>query len=64
MSDLQKYIDERKARDPEFEKGFDSGYEKFKKDAVTKRVRPEVGVSEEDVQRRQVDTNADGEKKK
>ncbi len=30
MSDLQKYIKKRKARDPEFAKGFDTGYEQFK----------------------------------
>jgi len=31
MSDLQKHIRERKARDSEFKEGFDSGYALFKR---------------------------------
>ena len=30
MSDLKKYINKRKARDPEFAEDFNSGYEQFK----------------------------------
>jgi hypothetical protein len=31
MSDLQKYIERRKQRDPEFAKGYEEGYDNFKK---------------------------------
>ncbi|WP_252178543.1 hypothetical protein [Endozoicomonas sp. 4G] len=30
MSDLDQYIQDRKARDPEFADGYDEGYESFK----------------------------------
>lgn len=49
MSDLQKYIKERKARDPEFAKGFDSGYEQFKIGAMLKQARVEAGLTQEEV---------------
>jgi HTH-type transcriptional regulator/antitoxin HipB len=49
MSDLQRYIKERKARDPEFAKGFDSGYEQFKIGAMLKQARVEAGVTQEEL---------------
>lgn len=49
MSDLQKYIKERKARDPKFAKGFDSGYEQFKIGAMLKQARVEAGLTQEEV---------------
>jgi DNA-binding XRE family transcriptional regulator len=49
MSDLQKYIRERKARDPEFAKGFDSGYEQFKIGAMLKQARIETGITQEEL---------------
>ncbi|OGV75077.1 MAG: transcriptional regulator [Lentisphaerae bacterium RIFOXYA12_64_32] len=49
MSDLQKYIKERKARDPEFARGFDSGYEQFKIGAMLKQARVEAGVTQEEL---------------
>jgi len=49
MSDLQKYIRERKARDPEFAKGFDSGYEQFKIGAMLKQARVEAGITQEEL---------------
>ncbi len=47
MSDLQKYIKKRKARDIEFIKGFDSGYEQFKIGVMLKQAREESGVTQE-----------------
>ena len=38
MSDLQKHIRERKASDPEFDEGFDSGYALFKRLYQAKRL--------------------------
>ena len=49
MSDLQKYIKARKAKDPEFEKGFDSGYEQFKIGVLLKQARLEAGVTQEEL---------------
>jgi len=47
MSDLRKYIRERKARDPEFAEGFDSGYEQFKIGVMLKQARLEAGMTQE-----------------
>ena len=41
MSDLQKYIKQRKARDPEFAKNYDRGYEAFKIGVMLKMAREE-----------------------
>ena len=45
MSDLQKYIKKRKKRDPEFVKGFDTGYEQFKIGVLLKQAREEAGLT-------------------
>jgi ribosome-binding protein aMBF1 (putative translation factor) len=49
MSDLQKYIKKRKARDPEFAKGFDTGYEQFKIGVLLKQARKEAGLTQEEL---------------
>ena len=49
MSDLQKYIEKRKARDEEFAKNFDSGYEQFKIGALLKQAREESGLTQEEL---------------
>jgi len=49
MSDLQKYIQKRKARDKEFEKNFDSGYEHFKIGVLLKQAREESGLTQEEL---------------
>ncbi len=49
MSDLKKYIEERKARDLEFEKDFDSGYEQFKIGVMLKQARLEAGITQEEL---------------
>lgn len=49
MSDLQTYIKARKARDPEFAKDFDSGYEHFKIGVMLKQARLEAGVTQEEL---------------
>lgn len=49
MSDLQKYIKKRKARDPEFAKGFDTGYEQFKIGVLLKQAREETGLTQEEL---------------
>ncbi|MBT7065285.1 MAG: helix-turn-helix domain-containing protein, partial [Verrucomicrobia bacterium] len=52
MSDLQKYIEKRKARDPEFAKTFDSGYEQFKIGVMLKQARQEAGFTQEELAER------------
>lgn len=49
MSDLQKYIKKRKARDPEFAKGFDTGYEQFKIGVLLKQAREEACLTQEEL---------------
>jgi len=49
MSDLQKYIKKRKARDPEFANSFDSGYEQFKIGVMLKQARQEAGFTQEEL---------------
>lgn len=49
MSDVQKYVKKRKARDPEFAKNYDSGYEQFKIGVMLKQARLEAGVTQEEL---------------
>jgi len=49
MSDLQKYIQKRKAKDTEFAKDFDSGYEHFKIGVLLKQAREESGLTQEEL---------------
>ena len=49
MSDLQKYIRERKRTDPEFAKDFDSGYEQFKIGVMLKQAREKAGLTQEEL---------------
>jgi len=49
MSDLKKYIKERKERDPEFAKDFDTGYEQFKIGVMLKQARVEAGITQEEL---------------
>jgi ribosome-binding protein aMBF1 (putative translation factor) len=49
MSDLKKYIEKRKARDEEFAKDFDSGYEQFKIGVLLKQAREESGLTQEEL---------------
>ena len=47
MSDLKKYIAKRKARDPEFAKNYESGYQEFKIGVMLKMAREEAGLTQE-----------------
>ena len=49
MSDVKKYIRNRKTADPEFAKDFDSGYEQFKIGVMLKQAREEAGMTQEDL---------------
>jgi len=52
MSDLRKYIEERKKKDPDFAEGFESGYEQFKIGVMLKQAREEAGLTQEELARR------------
>ncbi|MCF6334951.1 MAG: helix-turn-helix transcriptional regulator [Spirochaetales bacterium] len=47
MSDLQKYIEQRKKRDQEFAKNYDEGYKNFKIGVILKQSRIEKGYTQE-----------------
>lgn len=49
MDDLDRYIAERKAKDPEFAEGFDEGYENFKIGVLFRMSREQAGLTQEQV---------------
>ncbi len=49
MSDLKKYINERKERDDAFAKDFDTGYEQFKIGVMLKQARLEAGITQHEL---------------
>lgn len=52
MSDLKKYIKERKKRDNKFARGFDEGYEQFKVGVMLRQARESAGLTQEELARR------------
>jgi ribosome-binding protein aMBF1 (putative translation factor) len=52
MSDLKKYISERKKRDKKFAEGFEEGYEQFKVGVMLRQARESVGLTQEELARR------------
>ena len=52
MSDLKKYIHERKKRDRRFAEGYNEGYEQFKIGVVLKQARESAGMTQEDLAKR------------
>ncbi|PKL40403.1 MAG: transcriptional regulator [Spirochaetae bacterium HGW-Spirochaetae-1] len=49
MSDLKKYIHKRKAKDPDFARGYDEGFEEFKIGLVLRREREKSGLTQEEL---------------
>ena len=49
MSDLQTYIKNRKAREPEFAQNFEEGYQSFKIGLLLKQAREEARLTQKDV---------------
>ena len=49
MSDLKKYIENRKKIDPSFKKGFDERYEQFKIGATLRQMRESAGLTQEEL---------------
>lgn len=52
MSDLKKYIADRKKKDEEFAIGFDEGYEQFKIGVALRQARESAGLTQEDLANR------------
>ena len=52
MSDLKKYIADRKKRDKEFADGFDEGYVQFKIGIALRQARESAGLTQEDLANR------------
>ena len=52
MSDLKKYIANRKRRDAEFGKGYDKGYAEFKVGVLIREAREQAGLTQEEVAKR------------
>ena len=52
MSDLEAYIEKRKARDPKFAENFESGYQKFKIGAMLKLAREDSGLTQQQLAER------------
>jgi HTH-type transcriptional regulator/antitoxin HipB len=49
MSDLKKYINKRKASNPDFADGFDEGYENIRIGVVLKQARLQAGLTQADI---------------
>lgn len=47
MKTLKSYVVQRKSRDSQFAKGYESGYEEFKIGVMLKAAREEVGLTQE-----------------
>jgi len=52
MSDLKKYISNRKANNPEFSKGCEEGYQSFKIGALLRQAREDSGLTQEEIAER------------
>lgn len=49
MKNLQSYVEERKARDPEFSQDYEAGYADFKIGAMLRAAREAAGMTQEQV---------------
>jgi ribosome-binding protein aMBF1 (putative translation factor) len=52
MSDLKRYIKERKVKDIVFAAGFDAGYEQFRIGVVLRQAREKAGLTQEELAHR------------
>ena len=52
MSDLKKYIAERKKTDKDFADGYDEGYRNFKIGVLFRATREQAGLTQEEVAKR------------
>jgi HTH-type transcriptional regulator / antitoxin HipB len=52
VSDLKRYVADRKQRDPEFAEGYDAGYYDFKIGVLLKQAREDCGLTQEQIAER------------
>lgn len=52
MSDLKRYIKERKQIDKTFSEGYDEGYEQFKIGITLRKARESAGLTQEELAKR------------
>ncbi len=52
MSDLRKYVSNRKANDPEFQERYGEGYQSFKIGALLRQAREDSGLTKEEIAER------------
>ncbi|HLP44621.1 MAG TPA: helix-turn-helix transcriptional regulator [Candidatus Deferrimicrobium sp.] len=52
MDDLERYIEKRKKKSPEFEKEFEVGYNDFMIGVFLKQARINAGLTQEDIAKR------------
>ena len=52
MSDLKKYVGDRKKSDKKFAEGYDEGYEQFKVGMMLREARERAGLTQEELARR------------
>lgn len=52
MSDLRKYIVERKKRDSAFARGYEEGYEQFKIGVMLREARESAGLTQDELAKR------------
>jgi len=52
VSDLKKYVSNRKANDPEFSKGYEEGYQSFKVGALLRQSREDSSLTQEEIAER------------
>lgn len=52
MSDLKKYVAERKKKDKTFAEGYDEGYEQLRIGAVLREARETAGLTQEELARK------------
>ena len=49
MDDLERFIEEQKKKDPEFNEGFEEGYKNFKVGILLRQARQEAGFTQEEI---------------
>jgi len=52
MSDLKKYVRNRKSSDKHFAEGFEEGYEQFRIEVLLRQARETAGLTQEELARR------------
>ena len=52
MSDVERYIENRKKRNPKFAEQFESGYEVFEFSVMLRQAREKAGITQETIAKR------------